>query len=136
MPDEPKWSDYSFNIIKHRGSPNKATTLKGIEVEKSEYVYYRRPGDGMMVAVRCADYHNEHFLYINPEFNEEGEKMKPGWFAMCTCGSPAVLIGEGLSGAEDMAGHVNQLLVCYVHQKTLLETGTGRHATGDGRRWL
>jgi len=132
MPKKPNWRDYTFNIIKHRGNPETATTLGGVKVQKSEYVYYRRPDDGLMMAVKCADYHNEHFLYANPDFNDG---KLGAWFAMCTCGSPAVLIGEGLSGGPDMAGHANQLLVCYVHQTSLKASGIGRHATGDGRKW-
>lgn len=124
--------DHKFNIIKHRGDPTEAETASGHTVEKQTYVYFRDP-QGEYQYVRCAQYHNEHFIYVDPVFNEDGPQARGRWFAMCTCGSPAVLVGEDIGGAVfDPEG---KLLVCQEHTRTLLQTGIGQHQTGDGRRW-
>ena len=102
-----------FSIIRHRGRPNKATTLKGREVTRSEKVFIAEMG-----WLRCAPY-DDHFVYLNPDTN------KGTWFAMCTCGSPAVIVGASLVGEPGGP----RMLVCMEHAQT------GKHTTG-GSRWV
>lgn len=120
-----------FNIIKQRGDPTRAITLSGHEVVKQSHVYFR-DNEGNWQYVRCADYHNEHFLYIDPNFNLEGQNAR-GWFAMCTCGSPAVLVGPGVGGPT--FNPKEQMLVCKAHTQILIATGVGKHQGQEGRRW-
>lgn len=103
----------SFSIIKQRGDPKTATTLDGHVVHKEEKVFV--PEWNRWVA--CADYHGEHFVYLDPS-------DKPGrWFAMCTCGSPAVIVGKDVYKGEQ------GMLVCHFH------AAQGYHQTSDGRTW-
>lgn len=125
-----RWKDMNFSVIHHRGDPTSAVLAGGVTVTKQDYVFFRDP-DGAWRKVKCADYHGEHFLFIDPEW----EKGKIGrWFAMCTCGSPAVIISP-----SDARGHESeieeQLLVCYVYQQTLQTHGIGEHATHSRRWW-
>ena len=116
MTIDPK--DMKFSIIKNRGDPKSATTLSGHRVEKEENVICEDPWDvnvpRRMIQIKCMDYHMEHFVYLDPA--KPGEKSS--WFAWCTCGAPAVIIGME-----------NPTLVCFFH------TQFSRHVTGDGREW-
>jgi hypothetical protein len=114
--DAKKKIDYSFSVIKHRGDPKSATTLDGHRVEKVDKVYIPE----WKAWVRCADYHGEHFVYLDPEAYK-GHKGR--WFAMCTCGGPAVIIGETVYKTS------GGMLACMLHAQY------GRHATSDGRTW-
>lgn len=132
--------EYSFNIIKRRGDPTWAITLSGHRVEKQDFVYLK-DHNGEYQTVKCADYHNEHFVYIDPDYNEEtaeGQQVdgKKGWFAMCTCGSPAVLVG-GKTGAlgSEFVDYREETLVCMVHTQRLLRYGKGWHQGQSERRW-
>lgn len=110
-------SKIGFTIIHHRGDPTHATTVDGHKVEKREFIYVPEIGN-----VKAADYHGEHFVYADPEalppLNKKGR-----WFAMCTCGSPAVIVGKEVYKSD------SGLVVCYFH------ASFGRHTTGDGREW-
>lgn len=133
------FSGATFNIIKQRGDPKTAITNSGHRVKKQEYVYLRDE-QGTYQKLRCADYHNEHFLYIDPQFNDEIPEGKAskyrGWFAMCTCGAPAVIVGKGVGGlGSAQFSYGEMMLVCMAHTQSLLQTGIGKHATSDGRRW-
>ena len=98
--DKPKLSDLRVNIIKRRGDPTKAVTQSGHQVKKEEFVFFKDPDSpGGWGSIETQDYHNEHFLYIDPLFNlemevgNETESAAHGrWFAMCTCGSQAVVL--------------------------------------------
>jgi hypothetical protein len=131
-----------FNIIKHRGDPKEATTLSGHTVKKEEFVYLRVPTDmsahlheGDWMMVKCADYHNEHFVYVNPLYLLDTEEGKNQWFALCTCGSPAVIINPKDAALTHEEAYAGNMLVCYVYMLTLTNFGVGRHSTGEGRRW-
>jgi len=103
-----------FSIIKHYNSPNSAVTLDGYTVKREEKVFI----EGLGGFVPCAPYDN-HFVYLEPS-GKQGR-----WFAACTCGSPAVLIG-----AKDYA-HLGSpegmMLVCYFHTNPNMM----RHADGS-----
>lgn len=115
-------SKISFSIIKKRGSPTKALTLDGIKVEKMDWVASDDPFDNnsppRKIKLRCMDYHDEHFVYIDPT-NKMGR-----WWAWCTCGSPAVIIDP--KAYQEIS---SPSLACYFHAQF------GRHVTGDGRKW-
>lgn len=103
----------TFTTIKHRGDPKSAVTIDGHAVRKEEKVYIPE----YSAFVMCVDYHGEHFVYLDPS------TKKGRWFAMCTCGSPAAIVGKDVYKTE------TGLLICMFHAQY------GRHTTGDGREW-
>jgi hypothetical protein len=142
VPDA-KFSDFSFSIIKHRGSPNEAFTLDGKKVTKEEFVYVRIPTDmgyglraGDWIKVKCADYHGEHFVYLDPAYNSDDPKAKGRWFAMCTCGSPAVIVEPGTAMTHE-TNATEKMLVCYEYTATIIQYGVGSHGTAKRkhRKW-
>jgi len=137
-----------FNIIKHRQSPTTAVTETGHTVHKAEFVMVPNPmNPDQLVQVQCADYHNEHFVYIDPMFYEDlpPESAERYWWAMCTCGSPAVMIGGAdvsehqehnwLHDILERGGrNVQNMLVCqHYHQGH--RQGHGWHQGQSGRKW-
>jgi hypothetical protein len=123
-----EWKPYSFNIVRHRGDPKEAVLLSGHRVTKQESVFFQ-DGDGGWHSAKCADYHTEHFVYLNPLYMDDGPKGRGQWFAMCTCGSPAVII-DPLTAAGHETDAKMSLLVCYLYQTTLSQYGVGQHTTG------
>lgn len=107
----------SFSIIKHRGDPNSATTLDGHKVYKRESVYIPEMGG----KVRCAPY-SSHFVYLDPS-NKAGR-----WFAMCTCGSPAVITGYK-AYKRDASSNEGAMLICKYHGDY------GHHQNEQGSHW-
>jgi len=97
-------SNVRFNIIHHRGQPNVAYLDGGIMVQRQEKVFIRE----MRGFVRCADYDN-HFCFLFPE---KDPKRFP-YFAGCSCGSMAVVIGSNVY--KGMNSPVGAMLVCYHH---------------------
>jgi hypothetical protein len=132
---------HSFNIIKSRGSPDQATTLTGHLVTKKEMVIIPSPFDGVsMISITCADYHDEHFVYIDPMFEKDlpENEERSYWFAMCTCGSPAAIIGGGDVARHEGTnerGAFDNMLVCQFYYQTLIVHGYGYHANQDQRMW-
>ncbi len=108
-------SPNTFSIIHHRGMQNSAVTLDGYKVERRDFVYIKNHGK-----VRCAPYDN-HFVYLDPKPVRFGEPER--WFALCTCGSPAVIIGT--KAYAHLGSPEGWMLVCHMH------TMTGRHADGS-----
>jgi hypothetical protein len=91
----------SFNIIKHRGRQDRATTLNNKQVTRQDSLFVPE----WRAMVKCAPY-DEHFIYENPD-------VRPGTSAyMCTCGSAAVVAPPGPKG----------LFVCQMHATTGLHT--------------
>jgi len=140
MAEEPK-KPTSFNIITSRGDPEHATTLSGHHVEKLERVVIPSPfASGNFITLKCADYHMEHFVYIDPMFDKTlpESETKSYWFAMCTCGSPAVII-SGVEAArhEGVAPNpaIEWMLVCQFYQTSLIQGGHGYHLNQDKRKW-
>jgi hypothetical protein len=85
-----------FDIIRHRGAPRRATTLKGREVTRQEKLFVPE----WNAWVPCAPY-DDQFLYENPEKSDGTSAY------LCTCGSVAVVINP-----ERDAG---RLFVCLFH---------------------
>lgn len=105
-----------FNIIRYRGTPNKATTLWGFEVQRRQSIFipaYNR-------FIPCAPYDN-HFIYEVPE------RYKGTSGLMCTCGSFAEVVG--MSGYINDASPSGLMIVCHLH------AAFGRHNEG-GARWV
>ncbi len=126
MTEENKLKGFTFNIIKHRGDPATAVTLTGDEVKKESHIYFADP-EGKYVGVACADYHNEHFVYLDPLYMK-GKEGKGHWFAMCTCGSPAVIVGPGEPiGLGEVTDR--NTLVCMMYTATFQQFGVGKHVT-------
>jgi len=122
-----------FNIVRHWGSPTEVVLDSGHKVTKQDYVYFKNTL-GQWVMVKCADYHGAHFVYLDPLYNEEGPDGVGHWFAMCTCGSPAVIIGPTDAAMEETSPKLN-LLVCYAYHLTLTTYGFGWHQGQGGQKW-
>lgn len=112
----------NFAVIRVRNTPNEATLSDGSKI-------YRNPENKFFIAslgrpVKAMDYDN-HFIALDPT-NEKGR-----WFAMCSCGSPAVIVGynvykEGASAGNSEDGMMpGEMLVCYMHSLN------GKHADGS-----
>ena len=105
-----------FNIIHYAGEPVKAIDLHGHTVYRRDDLYLKDRG----VLVRVAPYDN-HFIY---ETETEGSAY------MCTCGSPAVIVGADAYKADASPttgfGIVQgELMVCLAHATN------GVHADGS-----
>jgi len=107
----------SFSIVKQHGDPNEATTVDGHRVYREEKILIPELGG----TVRCAPY-SSHFVYLDPA-NKEGR-----WFAMCTCGAPAVIVGYD-AYKQDASSNEGALLVCLYHAKN------GFHQNEQGSSW-
>jgi len=137
------FSNYLFNRVKHRGDPKTAVLETGDVVTKEDRVYFRIPDEaqvgnlkaGEWMTMKCADYHGEHFIYIDPLYQVDNpESKKHCWFAMCTCGSPAVFVNPDVGVLQ--GGLPNeQLLVCYAYTYSLWAEGFGRHTTTGAHPW-
>jgi hypothetical protein len=137
---------FRFNVIRQRASPTEVILASGHKVEKLDRVYFRPPnadasGPGNWTMVKCADYHGEHFVYMDPVYDLPAARIDPSqattgrghWFAMCTCGSPAVIVGPTEAAKED-SECPEQLLVCFVYHASLVQDGWGKHADQEGRK--
>lgn len=116
----------SFSVIRQRGDPKTAKTLDGFTVHKEKEIYCENPFNPDeearktdFIRVKCIDYHNEHFVYLDPNL----KALR--WFAWCTCGSAAVIV----RGSEVYDKTPGIFLGCFFHMTFR------RHATGKGRRW-
>jgi hypothetical protein len=106
-----------FAVIQQRGDPYKAITLDGQTVVREEKVFI--PEYQNFVA--CAPY-SSHFVYLDPSGIEQR------WFAMCTCGSPAVIVGYD-AYRQDASSNEGAMLVCLFHAQR------GHHANEQGSQW-
>jgi len=109
MPELPK---FNFAIIKHRGDLNHAKTADGYSVHREKRVYIVEQGKGRWVY--CAP-DSEHFVFIDPAW----KRGKVGrWFAMCSCGSAAVITGYnayanyGSSTDKEESTVPGEMLIC------------------------
>jgi hypothetical protein len=98
-----------------------------VTVERQDFIPFT-DADNRWRMIKAADYW-EHFVYINPD------TRKGSWFAMCTCGSPAVIIG-GAEAAEQETRPEMNLLACYIYTLTLTELGKARHANQGEQVWM
>ena len=132
MGDNP-FKGKTFNIVKHLGDPGEATLQSGHTVYKEDYVYFKNDKN-QFVAMKCADYHGAHFVYLDPLYGVDGKEGLGHFFALCTCGSAAVVVGPTEARLE-ITDWQEQLLVCYVYHGTLKAYGHGWHQGQEGRKW-
>lgn len=108
---------FSFAIIKHRGDLNHAETADGHRVHRQKKVWIDATEGSRGRYVMCAPY-DEHFVFIDPMY----KKMRGRWFALCSCGSPAVLIGSNTyahDASPSTEGTImGEMLVCMIHAQT------------------
>lgn len=75
--------------------------------------------------IQCIDYDN-HFLALNPEYVRG---VANTYFAYCSCGSPAVLVGyNAYKDGASVSTHgdtMGEMIVCHVH------ANTGKHVDGS-----
>ena len=114
----------TFNIIRYKGAPQKATTLLGFDVYREKQIYLVSMG----CMVECPEYDN-HFVYLDPSDAK-------GWKTFCTCGAPAVVVGYDLYKGLESKG-VLPKLVCMQYTTTFLENGKrGFHMSSDDTGWI
>lgn len=101
-----------FNIVHQHGSPNEATLVTGHKVFRVKGIFIKDLGR----EIPCAPY-DDHFIY------EEPTHAKGTWFAMCTCGSPAVIVDP--SGYRRDSSSSGKMIICHYHGMH------GHHATSD-----
>jgi len=111
------YSQLSFQIIRHKGELNKATTLDGYVVYRDKRLFVVEMGR----FIPCAPY-EEHFIY------EEPSKKKGTSSYMCTCGSAAVI--SGVSGYKEDASPSGYMFVCLLHATN------GHHTDTSKTRWI
>lgn len=126
----------NFNRVAQRGDPTKAVLDSGHTVYKMEYLIMTKPDDGAeeehAVTMEAADYHDEHFVYIDPKYEETlHDPTARQWFAMCTCGSPAVAIDAFTAMKLGIPIKTHQIVVCHFYTSELAEKGehAARHQT-------
>ena len=109
--------------IRSHGTPKKATLGDRVKlIHMPDDLYYDKTRDLYIV---CAPYDN-HFIGMNPDF----VAGKEAWFALCSCGFPACIVGynayshsaspSGTKGVKEIAK--GEMLVCHQHMTT------GHHA--------
>lgn len=112
-------------IAHFHGDLKTATTADGFTVNRVESIYF--PEHGL---VKCAPYDN-HFIFDDPGFHKKGIRWKGRWTPMCSCGSPAVIVGYQVyrndaspttSAESTIPG---EMIVCYSHATY------GKHADGS-----
>ena len=105
-----------YQIIRHRGMPNKAQLLDGTWVYRVEKIYVEE----WYGYVPVAPYDN-HFIYEVRNVRDKGSSYR------CTCGAPAIV--TGLSGYAHDASPQGKLMVCLLHSTT------GFHSNED-QKWV
>lgn len=115
---------FNMNVahIRVKNTPNEATLDDGSKI------YRVKDGrvwvEGLKRFVKTVDYDN-HFVALDPS------KKVGRWFALCSCGSPAVVAGynaykHGASAGTNEDGMVaGEMLICYAHSLT------GKHSDGS-----
>lgn len=106
--------------VKILGDLNKAKTADGIEVYRQPSIYF--PSYSIYPIVCCP--YSVHFIFDDPS-------TKQGHYTpMCTCGSPAGIVGTNVYTKLFEPTLTGELIVCLTHMNTFLATGHGCHADG------
>lgn len=106
-------------VIKHVGDLNEATLEDGTKVHRTDRIYFE--GHGLVL---CASYDN-HFC-----FDWKSKKIG-AWTPVCTCGSPAGIVGynayreDASPTTQEQSSIPGEMIVCLTHAQT------GRHADGS-----
>lgn len=93
-------SKIRFNIIHHRGQPNEAILEDGTKINRMESVFILEYG---LVKTMPSDI---HFCFLFPQNNPRYR-----WFAGCTCGAPAVIVGS--NPYSHYGSPEGSMLICY-----------------------
>lgn len=100
-------------IVRHTGDLKDATVLDdGTKVYRQERLYFE--GHGLVL---CANY-DQHFCF------DYKTKKIGGWTPVCTCGSPAGIVGynayaKDASRTTSMESTIpGELIVCLTHAQT------------------
>jgi hypothetical protein len=90
-------------VIHQYGRPVNAKTLEGTWVERPEKIYIQ----SYQAIFPCLDY-DSHFVYEDPTTTR-----KYGSTLLCTCGSPAVVVGY--DGYMKFASYQGEKVVACLH---------------------
>lgn len=108
----------NFAIIKVKGDLNTCQTADGHTVHRSDKVWVEEPGKPGRFVFCAPD--DMHFVFIDPVW----KKVKGRWFAMCSCGSPAVITGYkvyekfGSPTTQSESTIPGEMLICYHYAST------------------
>lgn len=119
-------SKIKTQLIRSHGTPRKATLGDRVKlVPMPDGLFYDKKRE---LYIQCLDYDN-HFIGMNPDYLAG----KEGWFALCSCGGQAVIVGfnayahgaspSGIEGVKEIAK--GEMLCCYQH------LSYGKHADGS-----
>lgn len=101
-----------FSIIKHAGIVSSAVTLDGKQVYRTDKIWWV---DKLVDVVQ----YDNHFIY--PDMS----KKRGRWWAMCTCGAPAVVVGYNAYKQDASPTATGEMVVCMFHAQN------GKHSDGS-----
>jgi len=102
-----------FAVIKRRGDLNTCETADGHIVHRQDKLFVEE-ADGSGRFIFCAP-DADHFIFIDPVWRN----IIGRWFAMCSCGSPAVITGYkayeafGSPTTRQESTRPGEMLICY-----------------------
>jgi len=120
LPEQPKIEAKFTNVIKIVGDLDRATTADGKIVHRVKEIFFPEYAS---YPVLCAPY-SVHFIFDDPTTGVGH------WTPMCSCGSPAVIIGANDYAKLMSPTNTGDLIVCFAHMMTFESSGHGRHADG------
>ena len=120
LPPMPKIENKYTQVIRHHGDLNKAWTADGKEVYRQDTLWFP---EWQMYPIKCCPY-SVHFIFDDPI------KKVGHWTPMCSCGSPAGIVGYGIYTKLMSPTITGEMIVCLTHMKTFEATGKGIHADG------
>ena len=112
----------TYNIIQHKGAPQRARTHKGKVITRQEYFWTQEYG-----MTKATDY-DDHFIYENSEIGQSS--------FLCTCGSPAVI--ANIYGPDKMFVCLNHATFGF-HQTSQVNKADyerGNPIIRKGKKWL
>lgn len=104
---------FQFAVIKSRGSLDECETADGFIVHRADKLFVEE-ADGSGRFIFCAP-DDDHFIFIDPMWR----RIVGRWFAMCSCGSPAVITGYkayeafGSPTTRAESTRPGEMLICY-----------------------
>jgi hypothetical protein len=112
---------HPVKVIKVRGDLGEAVTADGMTVHRTKSLWM-----GEMWGIVLAAPYDNHFIFDDPNF----KKIKGRWTPMCSCGSPAGVVGSNVYKDDASpttiadSSHPGMMIVCLHHAQF------GKH--GDG----
>jgi hypothetical protein len=120
LPEQPKIEAKFTKVIRIAGDLKRAKTADGKFVYRTDSIFFPEYSS---YPVKCAPY-SVHFIFDDPT------KTVGHWSPMCSCGSPAVIIGSNTYTKLMAPTITGDLIVCFTHMATFEQSGHGRHADG------